>query len=441
MLGDEILEQLKNEVTQYEYETYISQMKYDAEASKSDLAVFYVPNLFLVSWVQTKYASKIAHLFEARTHIEPEIKICVKTQQKDVKTQQNEKIQKISVTKTFLNPSYTFESFVIGESNKFAFSIAQAVAQHQASKYNPVLIYGGTGLGKTHLLNAIGNQASQEGKNIIYVTAEQFLNDYTNHLNMKTMDRFREKYRKCDYLLIDDIQFFGGKDRTQDEFFHTFNELHNNQKQIVMTSDKHPRKIEGLEDRLRSRFEWGISADIIPPEIETKIAIVKQKCSINSIIIDEETINFIASNISNVRQIEGVLIKLNAQASIMGQQINLKMAKNAIKDNIKENHENITLDKIINQVARVLNIKPSEIKSKSRTKNVANARRYVIYLARLLTPNSMPVLAKELNMKDHSAISKAYKKMEQEMEESFTLKAVIEDIRNKIEEEQEDKPF
>lgn len=439
MLGDEILEQLKNEVTNYEYETYISQMKYDAEASKSDLAVFYVPNLFLVSWIQTKYAKKIAHRFEVKTHILPEVKICVKSQQKDVKTQQ--KIQKVSVTKTFLNPSYTFESFVIGESNKFAFSIAQAVAQHQANKYNPVLIYGGTGLGKTHLLNAIGNQASLEGKNVIYVTAEQFLNDYMNHINMKTMDRFREKYRKCDYLLIDDIQFFGGKDRTQDEFFHTFNELHNNQKQIVMTSDKHPRKIQGLEERLKSRFEWGISADIIPPEIETKIAIVKQKCSINSINIDEETTNFIASNISNVRQIEGVLIKLNAQASIMGQQINLKMAKNAIKDTIKENHENITLDKIINQVARVLNIKPSEIKSKSRTKNVANARRYVIYLARLLTPNSMPVLAKELNMKDHSAISKAYKKIEQEMEENLSIKAIIEDIKTKIEEEQEDKLF
>lgn len=439
MLGDEILEQLKNEVTNYEYETYISQMKYDAEASKSDLAVFYVPNLFLVSWIQTKYSTKIAHLFEVKTHILPEVKICVKSQQKDVKTQQ--KIQKVSVTKTFLNPSYTFESFVIGESNKFAFSIAQAVAQHQANKYNPVLIYGGTGLGKTHLLNAIGNQASLEGKNVIYVTAEQFLNDYMNHINMKTMDRFREKYRKCDYLLIDDIQFFGGKDRTQDEFFHTFNELHNNQKQIVMTSDKHPRKIQGLEERLKSRFEWGISADIIPPEIETKIAIVKQKCTINSINIDEETTNFIASNISNVRQIEGVLIKLNAQASIMGQQINLKMAKNAIKDTIKENHENITLDKIINQVARVLNIKPSEIKSKSRTKNVANARRYVIYLARLLTPNSMPVLAKELNMKDHSAISKAYKKIEQEMEENLSIKAIIEDIKTKIEEEQEDKLF
>lgn len=441
MSGDEILERLKEEVTTYEYETYISQMKYDAEASKSDLAVFNVPNLFLVSWIQTKYANKIAHLFEMYSQILPEVKICVKSQQKDVKTISSEKIQKVSNTKTFLNPSYTFDSFVIGESNKFAFNIAKIVAQHQASKYNPVLIYGGTGLGKTHLLNAIGNEVSKNGKNVIYVTAEQFLNDYMNRINTRTMDRFREKYRSCDYLLIDDIQFFGGKDRTQEEFFHTFNELHNNQKQIVMTSDKPPRKIEGLEERLRSRFEWGISADIIPPEIETKIAIVKQKCQINSISIDEETINFIASNISNIRQIEGVLIKLNAQASIMGQQINLKMAKNAIKDTIKENHENITLDKIINQVAKVLNVKPSEIKSKSRTKNIANARGYVIYLARSLTPNSMPVLAKELNMKDHSSVSKSYKKIEKEMEENMTLKTIIEDIRNKIEEEQNDKTF
>lgn len=439
MSGDEILERLKEEVTKYEYETYISQMKYDAEASKSDLAIFNVPNLFLVSWIQTKYASKIAHLFEVYSQILPEVKIRVKSQQKDVNNSSNEKIQKVTTTKTFLNSSYTFDSFVIGESNKFAFSIAKIVAQHQASKYNPVLIYGGTGLGKTHLLNAIGNEVSKNGKNVIYVTAEQFLNDYMNRINTGTMDRFREKYRNCDYLLIDDVQFFGGKEQTQKEFFHTFNELHNNQKQIVMTSDKPPRKIEGLEERLRSRFEWGISTDIIPPEIETKIAIVKQKCQINSISIDEETINFIASNISNVRQIEGVLIKLNAQASIMGQQINLKMAKNAIKDNIKENHENITLDKIINQVAKVLNVKPSEIKSKSRTKNIANARGYVIYLARSLTPNSMPVLAKELNMKDHSSVSKSYKKIEKEMEENISLKTIIEDIRNKIEEEQNDK--
>lgn len=439
MSGDEILEQLKQEVTKFEYETYISQMKYDAEASKSDLVVFNVPNMFLVSWVQTKYANKIAHLFEVYTQILPEVRICVKSQKKDVNN--IPKIQKVSNTKTFLNPSYTFESFVIGESNKFAFNVTKMVAQHQATQYNPVLIYGGTGLGKTHLLNAIGNEVSKGGKNVIYVTAEQFLNDYMNRVNTRTMDRFREKYRNCDYLLIDDIQFFGGKDRTQEEFFHTFNELHNNQKQIVMTSDKPPRKIEGLEERLRSRFEWGISVDIIPPEIETKIAIVKQKCQINSITIDEETTNFIASNISNVRQIEGVLIKLNAQASIMGQQINLKMAKNAIKDTIKENHENITLDKIINQVAKVLNLKPSEIKSKSRTKNIANARGYVIYLARSLTPNSMPVLAKELNMKDHSSVSKSYKKIEKEMEENLSLKTIIEDIKNKIEEEQNDKAF
>lgn len=439
MSGDEILEKLREEITKYEYETYISQMKYDTEASKSDLVVFNVPNIFLVSWIQTKYANKIAQLFEIHTQILPEIQICVKSQQKDVNN--IPKIQKISNAKTFLNSSYTFESFVIGESNKFAFNVAKMVAQHQATQYNPVLIYGGTGLGKTHLLNAIGNEVSKKGKNVIYVNSEQFLNDYMNRINTNTMDRFREKYRNCDYLLIDDIQFFGGKDRTQEEFFHTFNELHNNQKQIVMTSDKPPRKIEGLEVRLRSRFEWGISVDIIPPEIETKIAIVKQKCQINSITIDEETANFIASNISNVRQIEGVLIKLNAQASIMGQQINLKMAKNAIKDTIKENHENITLDKIINQVAKVLNLKPSEIKSKSRTKNIANARGYVIYLARSLTPNSMPVLAKELNMKDHSSVSKSYTKILKEMEENLSLKTIIEDIKNKIEEEQNDKAF
>ncbi|MCE3047148.1 chromosomal replication initiator protein DnaA [Helicobacter kayseriensis] len=437
MIGNDILKKLKDKISLEEYEHYISKLKFDENASKSDLKVFSAPNIFLANWINNKYSQEIAFLFEEHLQTKPEIKIIVESKKEDVKTSTLQQIQKKTITKTFLNPSYTFSSFVVGDSNKLAFEVSKIIAQTQAKKYNPVLLYGGTGLGKTHLLNAIGNEVANKGKNVIYVTAEQFLNDYMVRINNNTMDRFREKYRNCDYLLIDDVQFFGGKEKIQEEFFHTFNELHNSFKQIVMTSDKAPKKILGLEERLKSRFEWGFCADIIPPEFETKIAIIQQKCQINGIHIDEETIHFLASHINdNIRQIEGILIKLNVQASIMGQDITLKMAKNAIKESLEENNENITLENIIKMVSKALNIKPSEIKSKSRTKKVAEARRFVIYLARSLTPNSMPVLAKELNMKDHSAISKAYKKMQEETEENLHTKAIIDEIKTKIQEEQ-----
>lgn len=437
MIGNDILKKLKDKISLEEYEHYISKLKFDENASKSDLKVFSAPNIFLANWINNKYSQEIAFLFEEHLQTKPEIKIIVESKKENVKTSTSQQIQKKTITKTFLNPSYTFSSFVVGDSNKLAFEVSKIIAQTQAKKYNPVLLYGGTGLGKTHLLNAIGNEVANKGKNVIYVTAEQFLNDYMVRINNNTMDRFREKYRNCDYLLIDDVQFFGGKEKIQEEFFHTFNELHNSFKQIVMTSDKAPKKILGLEERLKSRFEWGFCADIIPPEFETKIAIIQQKCQINGIHIDEETIHFLASHINNnIRQIEGILIKLNVQASIMGQDITLKMAKNAIKESLEENNENITLENIIKMVSKALNIKPSEIKSKSRTKKVAEARRFVIYLARSLTPNSMPVLAKELNMKDHSAISKAYKKMQEETEENLHTKAIIDEIKTKIQEEQ-----
>ncbi|PAF43031.1 chromosomal replication initiator protein DnaA [Helicobacter sp. 11S03491-1] len=438
MLENDILNQLKDEVTEYEYKTYISKMRYDENTSKSDLAVFIVPNIYIANWIKTKYSEKIAHLFEIYKKIKPEINIIAESQKKDVKSLKasGSKMQ----TRAILNPSYTFNSFVVGDSNKFSYEIAKQISQKQAEVYNPVLIYGGTGLGKTHILNAIGNSVLEKNKAVIYVTAEQFLNDYITRLSNHTMDRFRDKYRNCDYLLIDDVQFFGGKEGVQQEFFHTFNELHDKKKQIVMTSDKPPKQILGLEERLKSRFEWGIIADIQPPGLETKISIIIQKCQLNQIEIDREIINYLASNINdNIRQIEGIILKLNAQASIIGQNITLAMAKNAIKDTQKENLENITLENITKIVSKELNIKPSEIKSKSRNKTIANARRIVIYLARTLTPNSMPALAQFLNMKDHSSVSKAMKMITTEINENINIKAMIDEMKNKIQREQNNK--
>lgn len=438
MIENDILNDLKNEISEYEYSTYISKMKYDENASRSDLMVFIVPNIYIANWIKTKYSEKISRLFEIYKKIKPEIRIIVESQKKDVKSLKipGNKPQ----VRSILNPSYTFDSFVVGESNRFVYEIAKKISITQAEAYNPVWIYGGTGLGKTHILNAIGNSVLGKNKTVIYVTAEQFLNDFLTRIQNHTMDRFRDKYRNCDYLLIDDVQFFGGKEGIQEEFFHTFNELHDKKKQIVMTSDKTPKQILGLEERLKSRFEWGMIADIQPPGLETKIAILNQKCRLNQIEIDAEIINYLASNINdNIRQMEGIILKLNAQASIIGQNITLIMAKNAIKDTQKENSESITLENIIKIVSKELNIKPSEIKSKSRNKTTANARRIVIYLARTLTPNSMPHLAQFLNMKDHSSVSKAMKMITTEIAENINTKMMLDEMKNKIQNEQTDK--
>jgi len=432
VLGQFTLNQLKEEISEVEFERYIKKLKYDEKASRNDLAVYEAPNMFVANWVKTKYSSRLSHLFELKTGMKPRIEIIVKDTKETIQTIDSEKSKKTNKT-VILNPSYTFDSFVKGNSNQFAFTVSKNVSSKPGVLYNPLLIYGGTGLGKTHLLNAIGNENLKKGKTIIYVTSEQFLNDFMLHVNNQTMDRFRDKYRECDFLLIDDVQFFSNKNAVQEEFFHTFNELHGKNKQIVLTSDKHPKQIAGLEDRLKSRFEWGLVADIQPPELETKIAIIKKKCELDRVYLNNDIIDYIATNMdNNIREIEGIIIKLNAYSSLMNQEITLDFAKSILKEQIKEKRENITLDSIIRIVSRELNIKPSEIKSKSRSTQIANARRIVIYLARNLTPNSMPSLAKFFGMRDHSSVSKAMKKVQETVESDADFRNIIEELKNKI---------
>ncbi len=438
MLGNQILELLKQEIPQIEFERYIKQLQYDEEASRSDIAVFYAPNPIIAKWVGTRYAQKLSHLFELKTGVKPDVVVEVKNRKKSAAAQKRGELSETATTKssaksTILNPSYTFESFVVGSSNQFAYTAALRVAEKPGEQYNPLFIYGGAGLGKTHLLHAIGNFNLQRGRQVIFTSLEQFMNQFTHHLRNHTMDRFRDKYRSCDILLLDDIQFLSRKEETQKELFHTFNELHGAGKQIVMTSDQHPKKIAGLEERLRSRFEWGLIVDIQPPELETKIAIIKKKCELNGIHLDNDIVNYIAANMgNNIREIEGIIIQLNAFANMMNQNITLEFAKNVVKNQLKERTENITIDDIVKVVSKELNVKPSEIKSKSRSKNIVAARRIVIYLARSLTPNSMPSLAQYFGMKDHTAVSHAMKKINQLIDKDETFKAKIEELNHKI---------
>ena len=429
-IGQEVLALLKEEITEVEYNRYIRHLQYDVKNSTSDLAVFYAPNALVSNWIKSRYSEKISHLFEIKNDTRVSVQIRLKNSINETKTQN---VVEKKVQHSLLNPSHTFDNFMVGGSNQFAYAATKSVSEKAGQVYNPLFIYGGVGLGKTHLMQAAGNVFQNQGKSVIYTTVEQFLNDFVRHLRNKNMERFQEKYRKCDVLLIDDVQFLSNKESIQEEFFHTFEALKGEGKQIILTADKHPKRIGGLEARLQSRFEWGLVADIQPPELETKIAIIEKKCEINKVKLTKDIVNYIATVIdSNVREIEGILSKLHAYSQLMHVDIDLDFTKNVLKDQIKENKANLTLDIITESVAKDLNIKPSEIRSKGRSKNIVYARRISIYLCRELTQNTMPQLAKYFGMKDHTAISHMLKKINALIEDDEDFKVKIEELTNKI---------
>ena len=434
MTTKEILLALESEVSKNDFENVLKQLVYKKTSSSNELAVFEVNNKFIASFIKTKYTQTLQEIFEKETNIKPSIEIILTGEKRRTKKAIiDEQQSRGTPDSTILNQSFTFDSFVVGKSNEMAYNSSKAVAQKPGTQYNPLFIYGGTGLGKTHLLQAIGNDAVSKDKNVIYVTIEQFMNDFLFSMKNKNLEHFKSKYRKCDLLLIDDVQFLTGKETTQEEFFHTFNELKNANKQIVLTSDRLPSQIAGLEDRIKSRFEHGLKAHINLPELETKILIIEKKSELNGIILTKDIVQYIATNLGNsVREIEGVLIQINANANLLGVDINIELVQRVLKDQIKETKENIKLIDIINIVSNELNIKPSDLKSTKRTKNVVDGRRTVIYLARELTHNSMPDIAKFLGMKDHSSVSKNISKANEliEKDENFRLK--LENLKNKI---------
>ena len=433
-IGQEVLHTLKDEISEIEYKRYISHLEYDIENSTSDMAIYYAPNALVANWIKSKYSQKLAHLFEVKTGAKVTIAITLKNKQESfVKPQQNSAPKKQNQQHSLLNPSYTFDNFMVGGSNQFAYSATKSVSENPGVVYNPLFIYGGVGLGKTHLMQAAGNVFQNQGKSVIYTSLEQFFNEFTHGIRTRDMDRFRDKYRKCDILLIDDIQFISNKEGLQAELFHTFEALKAEDKQIIFTADKHPKKIVGLEERLQSRFEWGLVADIQPPELETKIAIIKKKCEINKIKLSNDIVHYIATVIdSNVREIEGILSKLHAYSQLMHVDVDIDFAKNILKDQIKENRVSLTLDAITEAVAKDLNLKPSEIRSKGRSKNIVYARRITIYLCREHTQSTMPQLAKYFGMKDHTAISHTLKKIQELIQNDEDFKRKIDELSNKI---------
>lgn len=337
---------------------------------------------------------------------------------------------------SILNPKYTFDSFVIGNSNRFAHAASLAVAESPAKAYNPLFIYGGVGLGKTHLMHAIGHYILQNTPNakVVYVSSEKFTNELINSIKDDKNEEFRNKYRNVDVLLIDDIQFIAGKERTQEEFFHTFNALYEADKQIILSSDRPPKEIPTLEDRLRSRFEWGLIADIQAPDFETRIAILKKKADVENLDIPNEVMVYIATKIkSNIRELEGALIRIVAYSSLTNREISVDLAAEALKDIISsEQNKQITIELIQDIVCNYFNLKIQELKSSRRTRNIAFPRQIAMYLSRKLTDMSLPKIGEEFGGRDHTTVIHAYEKISNILKKDESLRNVIDDLNKKI---------
>lgn len=327
---------------------------------------------------------------------------------------------------------FTFENFIKGASNQFAYAAAQAVASNPSGAYNPLFIYGQSGLGKTHLLTAIQIEIKKNHPdfNIVYVDCEKFTNEIISAIREGSTEQFRLKYRAADVLLVDDIQFIAGKESTQEEFFHTFNTLHNAGKQIVLASDRPAKEIKSLEERLRTRFEWGLTADIQPPDFETRVAIIRRKAELFHLQIPDDVAEFIANHLkNNIRQLEGAVKKLNAYYMLEGIQPVIGVAQNAIKDILNETQPvPVTIEKIIGEVGRTYNVSPAEIRGMRRTANISSARQAAIYVVREITGMSMEDIGKEFGGRDHSTIVYSIKAMENNLENDRHLKETVEDI-------------
>jgi len=398
-----------------------------------------IPNRFFKDWIEDSYPDIIAESLESilgypvtvRYRIAEKIDPAVKKM--DIRLESRK--QRLANRGIYLNPKYTFESFVIGPSNQFAQAAAKAVTEAPGRAYNPLFVYGGVGLGKTHLMTAIGNAVIDKIHDftVIYVSAEQFTNEVVSAIRHEKMGEFKAKYRNVDLLLLDDIHFIANKTQTQEEFFHTFNALYEKQKQIVISSDRPPKEIGSVTDRLRSRFSMGLIADIQPPELETKMAIVLKKAQTERINLPDEVVYYLASRVkSNIRELEGYLIRLGAQASLTGKPIDIEMTKNILKDLIEEDEKPLTSDRIQKVVCEHFGIKVADMKAKKRTKEIAFPRQIAMYLSKQLTGMSLNDIGKNFGGKNHATVIYACKQIADKMAKDEVFNRIIESLLRKI---------
>ena len=447
-LWEQALNIIKGEISEISFNTWI---KSCTPISISDnILKLSVPNEFTKGILDTRYkdlliqALKIvtSRKFKIEFYLESDLeeeKENEEKQKEEKKENTNDVDGSIVVSDEMsatLNPKYTFQSFVIGNSNRFAHAASLAVAESPAKAYNPLFIYGGVGLGKTHLMHAIGHYILQENPKakVVYVSSEKFTNELINAIKDDKNEEFRNKYRKVDVLLIDDIQFIAGKERTQEEFFHTFNALHEENKQIILSSDRPPKEIPTLEDRLRSRFEWGLIADIQPPDLETRMAILKKKADVEGLDVPNEVMVHIATKIkSNIRELEGALIRIIAYSSLTNRDVSVDLASEALKD-IISNKESapVTVKTIQESVANYYNLRIEDLKSQRRTRNIAYPRQIAMYLSRKLTDMSLPKIGEEFGGRDHTTVIHAYEKISENLKTDEGLQSMINDITKKL---------
>ena len=443
-LWEKTLNIIKSEMSEVSFNTWIKSC--EPISISSNTIKISVPNSFTQDILEKRYKDLVINSIEAACSKLYKIEFLIASELQEIeevpenkKASNNKDSMSVTVNdemSSTLNPKYTFDSFVIGNSNRFAHAASLAVAESPAKAYNPLFIYGGVGLGKTHLMHAIGHYILQNNSNakVVYVSSEKFTNELINAIKDDKNEEFRNKYRNVDILLIDDIQFIAGKERTQEEFFHTFNTLHDANKQIILSSDRPPKEIPTLEDRLRSRFEWGLIADIQAPDFETRMAILKKKADVEKLDVPNEVMVYIATKIkSNIRELEGALIRIVAYSSLTNRDITVDLASEALKDIISnKQNKNITIDIIQDVVAAYFNLRVEDLKSQRRTRNVAYPKQIAMYLSRKLTDMSLPKIGEEFGGRDHTTVIHAYEKISESLNNDESLQHTINDIAKKL---------
>ena len=424
---------LKDEMTALSYKTWILPLEIHDIVNNNVILI--ADDAFKKESTETRFKDLLNNAFSMILQKDCFISFILRNEMNSKQNLSNEIPNKEEYSYTSLNPNYSFDTFVVGDNNRFAHAASLAVAESPASAYNPLFLYGGVGLGKTHLMHAIGNEIIRNNKNskILYVTSENFTNEFINALKDNNMDKFRKKYRHIDVLLIDDIQFIAGKERLQEEFFHTFNTLRESGRQIVLSSDRPPRDIPLLEDRLKSRFEWGIIADVAMAEYETRLAILRKKTDEKHILIDDDILKDIAAKIdSNIRELEGVFNKLIAQSSLTHSPITMEMAEIAINDVIKQKDSVISTEYIQESVCKYFNITIKDLKSSQRSNDITFPRQIGMYLCRILTNDSFPKIGEAFGKRDHTTVMHAFKKIEKDIKEDNNTKLIVESVKKII---------
>ncbi|MFD1850988.1 chromosomal replication initiator protein DnaA [Oceanobacillus bengalensis] len=433
------LEKIEEKVSKPSFETWLKNTK--AEALEKNTLVISAPNEFARDWLETQYTDLISDIIGEITGSRLNTKFIIPDiapEVEEISTAPKPKVIKDNneFPKTMLNAKYTFDTFVIGAGNRFAHAASLAVAEAPAKAYNPLFIYGGVGLGKTHLMHAVGHYVLENKPNakVVYITSEKFTNEFINAIMDNKTTNFRNKYRNVDVLLIDDIQFIAGKESTQEEFFHTFNTLHEENKQIIISSDRPPKEIPTLEDRLRSRFEWGLITDITPPDLETRIAILNKKAKAEGLNIPNEVMLYIANQIdTNIRELEGALIRVVAYSSLVNKDIDAPLAADALKDIIPSSKPKvITIKGIQEIIGEHYSIRLEDFVAKKRTKSIAFPRQIAMYLSRELTDFSLPKIGEEFGGRDHTTVIHAHEKISRLLESDPEFNRDIEDLIERI---------